>query len=135
MLARNLREGPNWLRGVIIRKLGPVTYEVKVKGQVWKRHVEQLLEYKGQAVPDESPLPVDIPDLPPVVPPAPAVLPSSTPNQPIQGMPDPGVHLPGEDPAPAGMDGPVQSEPHPATPNPVSPKAYPRRNRQQPDYI
>lgn len=49
VLVRNLREGPHWLIGVVVQQLGPVTYEVEVASQVWKRHADQLMAYKGDA--------------------------------------------------------------------------------------
>ena len=33
-----------WISGVIISKLGPVTYTVQVEGAIWKRHIDQLAE-------------------------------------------------------------------------------------------
>ena len=47
VLVRNLREGPCWVIRVVSKRLGPVTYEVEVGGQVWKRHTDQLMAYKG----------------------------------------------------------------------------------------
>ncbi len=42
-MVRNLRPGLDWISGVIIERLGPVTYLVDVNnGQVWKRHADQL---------------------------------------------------------------------------------------------
>ena len=54
VLVRNLRDGPNWLVGSVVKKCGPVNYEVEVEGRVWKRHADQLMEYKGQPVPPGS---------------------------------------------------------------------------------
>jgi hypothetical protein len=36
-----------WAMGQIVNVLGPVTYEVMVDNNVYKRHVNQLLKYKG----------------------------------------------------------------------------------------
>ena len=47
VLVRNLREGPCWVIEVVSKRLGPVTYEVEVGGQVWKRHTDQVMAYKG----------------------------------------------------------------------------------------
>ena len=52
VLVRNLRDGPRWLVGVVVQKLGPVSYEVDVNGQVWRRHTDQLLAYKGSSRPE-----------------------------------------------------------------------------------
>ena len=39
---RNYRGFPHWLPGQITVKLGPLNYKVKVRGQTWKRHLDQL---------------------------------------------------------------------------------------------
>ena len=64
VMARNFGSGSNWVLGVIVRQLGPVTYLVDVsEGRVWKRHVDHLKEL----VPDhdlsasESDFDMDIP--------------------------------------------------------------------------
>ena len=45
VMARNFGSGNNWISGVIVRQLGPVTYLVNVSdGRVWKRHVDHLKE-------------------------------------------------------------------------------------------
>ena len=42
-MARNLRPGARWITGVIVKKLGPMTYLIQVEtGQLWKRHVDHL---------------------------------------------------------------------------------------------
>ena len=38
---RNYRGFPRWLPGQITVKLGPLNYKVKVRGQTWKRHLDQ----------------------------------------------------------------------------------------------
>jgi hypothetical protein len=32
----------SWIRGRIVRKLGPVTYRVNNGGMMWKRHIDQI---------------------------------------------------------------------------------------------
>lgn len=45
VICRNYRNQPPWVNGIIVRKLSPVTYLVKVNGLgVWKRHVNQIKE-------------------------------------------------------------------------------------------
>lgn len=44
VLVRNLREGPKWVCGTIVEQTGPVSYNVQVSGQIWRRHIDQLLE-------------------------------------------------------------------------------------------
>ena len=43
VLVRNVRDGSKWLPGEICTKTGPVSYEVNVDGQRWRRHAEQML--------------------------------------------------------------------------------------------
>ena len=44
VLIRDYRESRNpWTKGVIISKLGPVTYRVQVEDFIWKRHIDQLI--------------------------------------------------------------------------------------------
>nr|XP_039266275.1 uncharacterized protein K02A2.6-like [Styela clava] len=33
-----------WIHGVILKKLSPVTYRVKVGSMIWKRHIDQILD-------------------------------------------------------------------------------------------
>jgi transposase InsO family protein len=41
--ARNYREGDKWVPASVVRRLGKLTYKVRVNGSlVWKRHVDQL---------------------------------------------------------------------------------------------
>ena len=42
--AQNYRPGEKWLPGVVMERVGPVSYRVEVQGQVWRRHVDQLLQ-------------------------------------------------------------------------------------------
>ena len=43
VLARNYGKGEKWMRGVITEVLGSRHYMVEVSGNLWKRHVDQLL--------------------------------------------------------------------------------------------
>jgi hypothetical protein len=48
VLVRDYRgQKESWCRGVVTRKLGPVTYQVQVGDFLWKRHIDQLLLYTG----------------------------------------------------------------------------------------
>ena len=43
VMVRNLRPGSDWIPGVVVEILGPVTYLVDVgRDQIWKRHTDQL---------------------------------------------------------------------------------------------
>ena len=43
VMARNLRPGAPWVPGVVVERLGPLTYRVQVdSGQLWKRHLDHL---------------------------------------------------------------------------------------------
>jgi len=44
---RNIRDGSQWLPGEVCGKTGPVSYEVKVARQIWKRHADQLVSQTG----------------------------------------------------------------------------------------
>ncbi|XP_033729753.1 uncharacterized protein K02A2.6-like [Pecten maximus] len=51
---------PSYIKGIVIRKLGPMTYTIQVDNLIWKRHVDQIrtcdpacnFEPREQAVPD-----------------------------------------------------------------------------------
>ena len=128
-MVRNLRPGQNWIPGVIIEILGPVTYLVDVnKGQVWKRHADQLksmsekpymsedLTSDGNAdsapqhedvhARDSSPEPEEV--YLPITPP------DSEPAPPTEGLPPVTVDVP-------------------ATTNPEVARRYPTRERHPPD--
>ena len=60
VMARNWRDGPDWVPGVLIEKLGPLTYKVQTQaGQIWKRHVDHL---KGLGRTDCPPVSTDSDD-------------------------------------------------------------------------
>ena len=43
VMVRNLRPGEAWVPGVIVKRLGPVSYLVDVgEGRTWKRHIDHL---------------------------------------------------------------------------------------------
>ena len=43
VLVRDYRGESKWIAGTVLRKLGPVSFQVDVgTGQVWKRHVDEL---------------------------------------------------------------------------------------------
>lgn len=48
--ARNYRTSEKWRSGTIVEQLAPLTYLVDVGGQVWKRHVDQLLPRHGESI-------------------------------------------------------------------------------------
>ncbi|KAF0727277.1 Integrase catalytic domain-containing protein [Aphis craccivora] len=53
VICRNYASGAKWIRGTIIQVLSPVTYMVQcVGGEVWKRHINQLL---GTSVAETNP--------------------------------------------------------------------------------
>ncbi|CAC5381590.1 unnamed protein product [Mytilus coruscus] len=56
VLVRDYRDNNKWKQGVIVHKLGPVTYQVQVGDLVWKRHIDQIREF----VPQEN---KDIPNI------------------------------------------------------------------------
>ena len=54
VMVRNWREGPKWVQGTVLKKLSPVTYEVKVMGNTWRRHINQMFRFNGSAQNDDS---------------------------------------------------------------------------------
>ena len=45
IMAKNFRSGDDWIPGVIVQQLGPLTYMVDVaNGRLWKCHVDHLKE-------------------------------------------------------------------------------------------
>ena len=45
VLVRDYRDNNKWVRGVIVNRLGPVTYHVQVNNLCWKRHIDQIRDY------------------------------------------------------------------------------------------
>ena len=43
VLVENPKGDPKWIPGIIVKKLGPLSYEVKVNNNIWKRHVDQMI--------------------------------------------------------------------------------------------
>ena len=44
VLVENNKPEPKWILGTVVEKLGDISYRVQVGDQVWKRHVNQLLQ-------------------------------------------------------------------------------------------
>ena len=43
IMARNYRDGPKWMEGVVVERKGPLSYVVQVNhGMLWRRHIDQL---------------------------------------------------------------------------------------------
>ena len=52
---RNWREGPRWVKGVIVDRLGPLSYLVRVRREeLWRRHVDQLRDGVVSESPPET---------------------------------------------------------------------------------
>ena len=44
-MIKNLRPGPDWVSGIIVERLGPVSYLVETSQRLlWKRHVSGSFE-------------------------------------------------------------------------------------------
>ena len=55
VLIRDYRKSHNpWTKGVVISKLGPVTYCVQVEDFIWKRHIDQLKDLLGTKIQPEA---------------------------------------------------------------------------------
>ena len=146
VLVRNLRDGAPWLVGCVVEVLGPANYEVEVNGQVWMRHADQLMAYKGVQDTDTEPVgeaPLPIPPVPIVTESnaeatvneelvAPSDLDTTPPLE--SSSPVPPVRMPTSPPA-TPVRVPTSSSPPPAVRTPTVPKTYPKRNRPGPDYL
>ena len=43
VMARNYRDGPRWMEGIVVERKGPLSYVVQVNhGMLWRRHIDQL---------------------------------------------------------------------------------------------
>ena len=89
VMARNFRPGKKWLPGVIEKRTGPLSYQVRLQaGDCWNRHIDHLRpgevkevsEHDERAQPDDFPFaPISTSTLdPPVQPPQPADVPESS---------------------------------------------------------
>ena len=51
VMARNYRQGERWLPGVVVQKLGPLTYSIQLdSGMLWRRHIDQLHPIRDDTV-------------------------------------------------------------------------------------
>ena len=49
VMAWNFRPGPDWVQATVMKRLAPLTYEVKLEGgQLWTRHIDHLRQFQGQ---------------------------------------------------------------------------------------
>ena len=128
---RNLRPGPNWVAGIIVERLGPLSYLVETEThQFWKRHVDQLKEVTDspltstefEMTPDwecsESPV-------------TPAEEPAPEPVAPVEeNLPSP-PHLDSSEPVSKATPVPVTSN----TDSSPTVRRYPTRIRRPPDRL
>ena len=43
VMAKNYREGPQWMPGLVVEHKGPLTYIIPLdSGMLWRRHIDQL---------------------------------------------------------------------------------------------
>jgi hypothetical protein len=55
VLVSDFRGGKeHWTVGVIVSKLGPVTYRVQVEDYIWKRHVDQIRKNSCESMPQSG---------------------------------------------------------------------------------
>ena len=55
VLTRDYRKSRDpWTKGVMISKLGPMTYCVQVEDFIWKRHIDQLKDLSGTKIQPEA---------------------------------------------------------------------------------
>ena len=55
VMVRNLRPGTPWVPGVVVKKLAPLSYLVRVGDQLWKRHMDHLRGLSDTPVTEEEP--------------------------------------------------------------------------------
>ena len=42
-MAKNYREGPQWMPGLVVDRKGPLSYVIQLdSGMLWRRHIDQL---------------------------------------------------------------------------------------------
>ena len=59
VMARNYRDGPKWMTGVVIERKGPLSYIIQMEsGMLWRRHVDQLRDGVTAIIPESD---TDIP--------------------------------------------------------------------------
>ena len=62
---RGRPQKPSWIRGIVLQKLGPVTYRVQVDDLQWKRHIDQIregaFEYNPKTEEHKTPQVDDVP--------------------------------------------------------------------------
>ena len=47
VMVRHYHRGPNWLKGEVLERIGPVLYKVLVDVATWRRHVDQMRRSEG----------------------------------------------------------------------------------------
>ena len=126
VLVLNFREGPRWIPGKILEKMGPVSYQVVVQGQTWKRHIDQLLANQEggskEAVPPSEEMIV------------PALEENQSPGEPEEESPPSIVTSPNQDAQaetqlPESAAVPLDTAMATEATMPTTPKRYPQRQR------
>ena len=141
VLARNYREGPRWISGVIAEKRGPLTYLVQIRDDVlWKRHVDQIIN--ATDTPDDVSPRSHTTDTPDVV--TPVHIPPESSPAPVLPAPSSSIIEPPSTPQPVEIqEESLPQEPEPTTqptqpPLPVQlnpqtpPRRYPLRQNRRP---
>ena len=133
VMARNYRDGDKWVPGVILTRVGPMSYEVKVQTGVWRRHIDQIV---AANVPIKDTLPSDdasVPDFEVATPKPSEYMPPPTPPQVSTPATPPEVSTPATPHvvAPPEHTSPVQAESIPAS----APRRYPLREHKAPERL
>ena len=116
---RNFRDGPRWVRGVVMETLGPLTYLIQTPdGSLWKRHLDQIRDGSKVSESDQT----HDQDCDISVPSAVATSPTPTPVPSSETITD------------TGQSTAVDLPPNDTTIEPKSTR-YPTRNRQPPDRL
>ena len=130
VLVRDYRQAKeSWIEGVVIQKLGPVTYKVQVDNNlIWKRHIDQLISATADPLkPQAEPVYPDIDTLPSVSVPPTIVTTAEPKDKPTSSpMPTSGTEPPTTVPFPA------KSVPSSSTP---AERRYPKRATKKPQRL
>ena len=144
VMVRNLRPGLDWIRGVVVERLGPVTYLVDVgQNRIWKRHTDQLKsigekppsmaeDLSDSSVPAPS---IDAPRMPESAPsssePAEVIIPTSEDPPPAPVTESASEELPTTEPS--SVTPPNENDSNDDD-SPPELRRYPSRSHQRPDW-
>ena len=54
VMVRNYREGERWKIGNILKRLGPLTYNIDMGNDIWKHHVDEIKAFQGTSIREDK---------------------------------------------------------------------------------